>query len=170
VLKSPLLLSLKIKFDINPMKYLLMACLFIGCSYMKQVDEKHYIPQGYTGIVMIVYNQPDGEKPSYDKDKSRIYNIHGGLLKTQFRCNRLSYDDVRKIKFYYKSADGSTQELPYLSRQEAKTMTVKDSNQIVVFEMKNISVTKDSMIYTSYQVDTYRNCTYTYFDPLYPDE
>lgn len=119
---------------------------------------------------MIVYNQPNGEKPSYDKDKSRIYTIHDGLLKTQFRTNRLSYGDVIKIKFYYKSADGSTQELPYLSRQDAKKMSVKDSNQIVVFELKNIVSAKDSASYTMYQVDTYRNCNYTYFDPLYQDE
>jgi hypothetical protein len=152
------------------MKYLLIACLFIGCSYIKQENEKHYIPQGYTGIVMIVYNQPGGEKPIYDNDKARIYNIQNGLLKTRFQNNRLSYDDVRKIKFYYKSADGNTRELPYLSREAARTMPVKDSNQIVVFEMKNILFDKDSVKYTSYQVDTYKHCTYIYFDPLYPDK
>jgi hypothetical protein len=156
--------------DIKPVKYLLIAFLFIGCSHIKQEDEKHYIPQGYRGTVMIVYNQPNGEKPGYDKDKSRIYTIHDGLLKTQFRSNRLSYDDVRKIKFYYKSADGSTLELPYLSRRDAKNMPVKDSNQIVVFKLKNILYAKDSSSYTTYEVDTYRNCTYIYFDPLYPDE
>ncbi len=82
--------------DIKPVKYFLIACLFMSCSYIKQENEKHYIPEGYRGIVMIVYNQPSGEKPIYDKDKARIYIIHDGMLKTQFRSNRLSYDDTRK--------------------------------------------------------------------------
>jgi len=151
-------------------KFLLIACFFIGCSSIKQDNEKHYIPNGYRGLVMIFYNKPDGEKPFYDKDNARIFTIKDGILKTRFLTNRLNFHDAGKMKFYYKSEDGSTRELPYISKKEARNMPVKDSSEIVVFEIRNGLFGKDNTCYTSYEVDTYKHCTYIYFDPLYPDE
>ena len=64
------------------------------------------LPEGYTGYVIIIYDQENGVAQKY-KDKSRLYEIpETGILKTQFK-NNPGWTDFPK--FYYKKVTSENQ-------------------------------------------------------------
>ena len=80
---------------------LLFTFLLLGsCNSRRNITdgEMHIFPKDYTGLVTIIFNQPDGEAPEM-VNGMRVYRIpSSGVLKTQFKfvagyfsCNLLRY-------------------------------------------------------------------------------
>ena len=72
---------------------ILMAC-------QRGEPEIVIVPEGYTGYVIIIYNQDNGAPVRYEGEK-RVYEIpESGILRTQFSGN---YGWVGFTEFYYDS-------------------------------------------------------------------
>lgn len=70
-------------------------------------DEVYILPNNFTGAVIILMNEHEGEDRRYDENGSRIYEIpKNGILKTQFKQQE-GWRDIQ-----YKRING--QELRYL--------------------------------------------------------
>ena len=73
-------------------------------------DQIFLLPNGYKGVVIVIYNQQNGQPPKYLQGK-RVYEIpEDGVLKTQFAPNN---SWRRPDKFFY-LADGKMTEIPYV--------------------------------------------------------
>jgi hypothetical protein len=73
-------------------------------------DEIFILSNDYKGVVVILFNQKNGQPVKYEKGE-RVYEIPSdGVLKTQFPFNRGWHNLYR---FYYK-ADGRIVEIPYV--------------------------------------------------------
>ncbi len=63
----------------------LYALSFASSYFTRPEKETYLIPEGYKGSVLVIFNQPDGEKPEYEKGR-RIYRIpQTGILFTQLK-------------------------------------------------------------------------------------
>lgn len=75
-------------------------------------DERYILPREFTGAVLIIFNQKDGEEKEYD-GKTRIYRVpKSGVLKTQFQQG-VGYRKVTYVShdielYYLKPNDGLT--------------------------------------------------------------
>lgn len=75
-----------------------MLFLLNACS-SKGEDRIYILPSGYTGTVLILFNQSEGETEKY-LNGSRVFNIpRSGILKTKFKAE---YGRINIPKFYYK--------------------------------------------------------------------
>lgn len=64
--------------------FLIFFTTLESIKYLTEESQVYLIPQGYTGPVLIVYDQVDGQPPKYE-NKSRVYEIPiNGVLLTQF--------------------------------------------------------------------------------------
>ena len=84
-------------------KIFLLATVLLafGCTERGE-NEAFVLPKGYTGYVIIIYGQQDGEEKYY-KDNKRVYNIpKTGVLKTKFNAD---YGWTSFPEFYYESID-----------------------------------------------------------------
>jgi len=64
---------------------LLMTFVLLSCN--RGEGEIVIVPQHYTGYIVIVYDQAEGQNPDY-KDGKRIYRVpENGILKTRFSAN-----------------------------------------------------------------------------------
>ena len=71
--------------------------------------EMFILPEGYRGVVFILYDQKNGEPVRYEQGK-RLYEIPpNGILKTQFSLNTGWHSPG---KYYYKE-NGKLIEIPY---------------------------------------------------------
>jgi len=63
-----------------------MYVFSFASSYLTRPERETYlIPEGYKGTVLVIFNQPDGEKPEYENSR-RIYRIPAtGVLFTQLK-------------------------------------------------------------------------------------
>ena len=87
-------------------------------------DEIHLLPEGYTGSVFIIFNQPDGQEKGYE-DGKRVYIIPpDGILKTQFSPN----EGLARVNYYY--VNGKRKELEYKFGKEMYEVT--DSIKVYV--------------------------------------
>jgi hypothetical protein len=89
--------------------YLAIAIFFLfnACS-RKGEDSIYILPSGYTGSVIILFNQSDGQ-PKKHFNGSRIFNIPpSGILKTKFKAE---YGRTYISRFYYKDISEES-ELP----------------------------------------------------------
>lgn len=73
------------------MKYVMILgmCFLLTAAASCQRGEREIIvvPKGYTGYIVIIYNQKQGTATKYH-DKRRVYEIpSSGILKTQFSAN-----------------------------------------------------------------------------------
>lgn len=64
---------------------LILSLMLFGCNTGEQ--EIIVVPRDYTGYILVIFNQEDGEPVKYDGEK-RVYEIPGdGILKTRFTSN-----------------------------------------------------------------------------------
>jgi len=85
---------------------ILICFLLLGCDRAEK--EIFVLPQGFTGYVLIVYDQPGGQEQVYE-DGKRVYNIPtNGILKTKFTNNP---GWMEFPEFYYETVN-SKQKIP----------------------------------------------------------
>lgn len=101
----------------NKIFALFFFCACFGWSCLKSGDDEiHLIPDGFTGTVVIIFNQPDGIPQKWERGR-RVYEIPvNGILKTQFSFNKGLIDD----KYYYINAIGQRKEIPFTWPNERK--------------------------------------------------
>jgi len=136
--------------------YLSILALLTSCIGEKIAEpEKYVIPDNYTGIIVLICNNPKGHPKKYE-EKSRVYYIDAsGILVTQFDCNYGVHKDAREsIAFYYSNGN----QIPYkLFTSTEYSIKANDppSNEIQVYNCINgtVGVTE----FKSYIIDTYDN-------------
>ena len=122
-------------------------------------DEIHLLPEGYTGSVFIIFNQPDGQKKEYE-DGKRVYKIPPtGILKTQFSPN----EGLARVNYYY--INGERKELEYKFGKEIEQ--IKDSTKVYAMaastgeSLSNIDrkpyYSKSYIVSTAKQADSIHN-------------
>lgn len=104
------------------MKYFLITLFFsLTLSCNKAEDVIFVIPEGYTGYVVIIYDQENGVPEKYENGK-RVYEVpENGVLKTQFKAN---YGTSHYPEFYYGNIGNN--EIPY--KPDIKNVSTKDVN------------------------------------------
>lgn len=76
--------------------FILSCFCLIGCS--KREETIYVLPPNYTGYIVVIHGQPNGEKEIYENNK-RVYRIpNSGILKTQFEAD---YGWSEFPEFYY---------------------------------------------------------------------
>jgi hypothetical protein len=92
---------------------------FVGCQTSE--DEVIIVPKNYTGYLIIIYNQKDGEPPKHI-GKKRVYEFTSdGILKTQFPENS-GWKNLPE--FYYEKMDPQNK-IPYsMEKKLPKDKTV----------------------------------------------
>lgn len=72
----------------------------LGCN-KTSYDEIYYIPKGFIGIAIIIYDQKDGDACEYD-GRHRIYKIpENGLLLTKIKTNSGVISSSKSRRYYY---------------------------------------------------------------------
>src|SRR6266403_2361467 len=102
---------------------LVLTALLLGMSScLLGQDQIFVLPKGYKGVVIVIYNQRNGQAPKYDQGK-RIFEIpDDGVWKTQFAPNN---SWRRPDKFFY-MVGGQMVEIPYvLSPRELSESAVQ---------------------------------------------
>jgi len=85
---------------------IILSFMLLGCDTGEQ--EVIIVPRDYTGYILVIFNQEDGNPVKYE-GKKRVYEIPSdGILKTQFSING-GWSDYPE--FYYE-AMGSENKLP----------------------------------------------------------
>ncbi|MES2780306.1 MAG: hypothetical protein V4651_10460 [Bacteroidota bacterium] len=84
-------------------------------SYLTRPEKETYlIPEGYVGTVLVIFNQPDGEKPQYI-DGRRIYRIpQTGILFTQLKDEQ----GLINQEYFYISQNGQKRKLGVLDTRD----------------------------------------------------
>ena len=85
--------------------------LFVSASCVQKAENTiRLIPNGYTGPIIIIFNQEDGSPVEYENG-FRLYRIpENGVLKTQFKPNYGS----QKHHFYYVDESGTRDEIQFI--------------------------------------------------------
>lgn len=79
---------------------LLAVFMLLGCE--RGQEEIVIVPRNYTGLILIIYDQPNGADPVYQNGK-RVYKIpSNGILKTKFSPNP---GWIGLTEFYYETID-----------------------------------------------------------------
>lgn len=91
---------------------LLLLLLNFSCvSFAKPGEIIYLIPEGFTGGVIIVFNQPDGITPETDKDGAITYKIpKDGLIKVKEPLSKNAY----QLKYYFVDGQGKRTSIEYL--------------------------------------------------------
>ena len=98
--------------------FTLFILFCLGCS--RPEKEIYFIPEGYTGIVYVIYDQKKGSPKEYQSGyfKIRIYNIpESGILKTQFEPNYGGFSKGDKGFVYIDKRSRITKNLNWTSSQ-----------------------------------------------------
>lgn len=92
----------------KPFLYILLTLfIFLGCS--KKEKSIFILPEDYTGIVVIIYDNANGLEKKYENDGVRVYEIpNTGILKTKFEAD-YGWSDFPS--FYYENSN--SQQLPH---------------------------------------------------------
>ncbi len=137
-------------------RFIISSILLISCISEKDSEpEKYIIPDNYTGIIVLICNQSEGNPKKYEEER-RVYEIDSlGVLVTQFDCNHGRHKDTREnIKFHYQNGTN----IPLrLFKQDEFSSNANDpkSNEIQVYEIINGTV--GSTEFKSCIIDTYDN-------------
>lgn len=123
-----LLMIQKSKMYMNKLIFSLIILMsFMRCSN-KAEDSVRLIPSGYTGPVLIIFNQSNGEKKEYE-DGKRIYRIpKSGVLRTQFEPNY----GITRHDFFYVDSTGNRIKIPFKVVQNDTTL-IEDTGKIYAF-------------------------------------
>lgn len=117
-------------------KYILFLVLIIySCTKQKSENAIVLIPKGYTGPLLIIFNQTDGEPKEYEADK-RLYRIpYNGILRTQFEPNY----SLQKQEYYYIDKNGERTVIPFVNLSDEKMLSAnRNSDKIFVYGNKAI--------------------------------
>jgi hypothetical protein len=103
------------------MRYLTVAALLIASGSAcgpRGEDELFLLPDAFTGPVVVVFGQPDGQPLEY-RAKRRVFRIpRGGVLKTQFVEQ---YGMNFSSAYHYTRGDTLIQQIPAITDLEATT-------------------------------------------------
>ena len=95
---------------IKKIGYCILFLLTINSCAQQGEDSIRLIPEGYQGVVLIIFNQEDGEPKEY-QDGKRIYRIpENGILKSQFEPNY----GIQKHQYFYVNSEGEKTEIPFV--------------------------------------------------------
>jgi hypothetical protein len=101
---------------------------FISCTKTKNTVT--LIPEGYTGIIKIRFNQKNGIKEKYEGEK-RVYEIpENGILKTRFEP-QFGY---HFRDYYFVSKNGKRFEIKPILDLNKKTLDTIDKNKIYAYK------------------------------------
>ena len=76
--------------------------LLLSC-FSRAEPEKHFIPDGYTGSIVIIYGDSAGQEANYENG-FRVYKIPAsGVLRTKFEHPKGWIADDKRQFFYYDS-------------------------------------------------------------------
>ncbi len=91
---------------------LLLALLSFSCFSIANPNKAVYlIPEGFTGGVIVLYNQPDGIIPETADDGTIIYRIpKDGFLKVKPPLKKVAY----KFNYYFVDAQDKRTEIEYV--------------------------------------------------------
>lgn len=135
-------------------------------SYLTRPEKVTYlIPEGYTGNVLVIFNQPFGKKPEYENDR-RIYRIpKTGILFTQFKDE----EGLMREQYYYITVEGKRTKLGVLDTRDFNEpwTTVKNPHEpprdsLAVFNPGTMgtfgeSGDSNSMVFEELSVGTYND-------------
>lgn len=100
----------------------LLTLTVFSCKKENGEDSIRLIPEGYTGPVVIIFNQSDGTPVKYE-DNKRVYEIpKSGILKTQFSKNT----GFQINEFYYVSDKGKRTKIEYLSAPKDSSNSINN--------------------------------------------
>jgi hypothetical protein len=149
----------------------IVITLFNSCSN-KADKEMYSIPYGFTGRVVIFYNQTDGKPEKYEEGYRVLEIPEDGILKTQFKPNYgVIKNSQANQKFYWKSVDGKASRI--LNRNDepidsniiqvfsvvnGNRYPILESKEIINGEEKKVTKTSDSKIaFRTFIIDKYSN-------------
>ena len=91
---------------------LLLVSLSLACSlFAKPTDVIYLIPEGFTGGVIIIYNQPDGITPETTDDGTIVYRIpNDGVVKVKSPLDEGRY----RFRYYFVDEKGKQSEIEYV--------------------------------------------------------
>lgn len=110
--------------------FAILICISYSCAQQKTEYTVRLIPEGYTGPVVIFFNQKNGESKEYE-DGKRIYKIpRNGVLKTKFEPNY----GIQNHQFFYVNEKGDRTEIPFIAIQQSDSVTkIEDKTKIYAF-------------------------------------
>lgn len=102
------------------LKFILLLSVVTGCSRSTPCEKEIYLlPENFAGLVMVFFDQSDGQPVEYEKD-ARVYHIpSSGLVKTQFKKNGGCMNNNR-INFFYEDSAGTRKPLIYFMNTDRK--------------------------------------------------
>lgn len=135
---------------------------------LKPEKEVHYIPQGYTGKVCIVWEEPNGKPTEYYHDW-RVYRIPAcGVLKTKFAPPTVLRMNEERLLFLYMDAAGNVTDTLHLfpsiynlDSVESEKFLTQNSNKVFIHQFGYLGFSYgDGKSYENaenYIVDTVKN-------------
>ena len=78
-------------------RYFFLSIILLGCRTNNPLPITLFIPDGFTGQVIILYNQPDMPPPKLDAGRFVFTAPSNGIIKTSYNPNGKTWD----IKCYY---------------------------------------------------------------------
>jgi hypothetical protein len=121
-----------------PIFILLLFAGFFSCQNTEKIKcekEVYLIPEGFRGIILIFYDQPDGLPAEYLGD-TRVYKVpKSGLMKSQFRPNGGCMSDER-IHFFYVDSSGNQKPITYFMNLKENKPPI-DENYVMLSFLSN---------------------------------
>ena len=98
--------------ELKRFSILLLFSLSFACSlFAKPTNVIYLIPEGFTGGVIVLYNQPDGIEPEKSEDGTIVYRIpKDGFLKVNSPLNEGKY----RFKYYFVDEKDKRIEIEYV--------------------------------------------------------
>ena len=134
----------------NISKQIIIAALIllsVSCTFAKPTKIEYLLPAGFTGGVIVLYNQSDGSKPEITADGTTRYRIpKDGFLKV----NTDEPDAIYNYSFYYVDDKNNQTRIEYLlphgapvtagvNQRSVDTVTEEERNN-KVFAMNHRSI------------------------------
>ena len=91
-----------------------MILLSVSCTFAKPTKIEYLLPEGFTGGVIVLYNQPDGTAPEVLTDGTVRYRIpKDGFLKV----NTDQPEAIYNYSFYYIDGKNNVTRIEYIQPQ-----------------------------------------------------
>lgn len=96
-----------------------MILLSVNCTFAKPTKIEYLLPEGFTGGVLVLYNQPDGTAPEVLTDGTTRYRIpKDGFLKV----NTDEPEAIYNYSFYYIDGKNNVTRIEYIQPQGSTAM------------------------------------------------